>query len=65
MEYPRIVGRNRPRYRYCEQCKAEGRKTVATWICIDCSYREEREVLVCEDCLVKEHEDHYAEEILY
>lgn len=64
-EYPRIVGRNRPRHRYCETCKAEGRKTVATWICIECSNREQREVLICEDCLSKEHKDHYAEEILY
>jgi len=64
-EYPRIVAQNRPRYRYCESCKAEGRKTVATWICLDCSNREQREVRVCEDCLMEYHEDHYAEEILY
>ncbi len=64
-EYPRIVGRNRPRHRYCVECKTEGRKTVATWICIECSEREQRNVLLCEDCLTAHHEDHYAEEILY
>lgn len=65
VKYPRIAAQNKPRYRYCEKCKEEGRKTVATWICIDCSYREQRDVLLCEDCLAEEHEDHYADEILY
>jgi len=64
-EYPRIVGRNRPRHRYCVECKAEGRKTVATWICIECSNREQRYVLLCKNCLTAHHEDHHAEEILY
>lgn len=64
-EYPRIVAQNRPRYSYCESCKTEGRKTVAAWICLDCSNSEQREVLVCGDCLTKYHEDHYAEETLY
>ena len=63
--YPRIATQNKPRYRYCETCKAEGRKTVATWICIDCSNREQRDILLCEDCLDKEHQDHYTDEILY
>ncbi len=64
-DYPRVVGRNRPRYRYCESCKAEGSKTVATWICVECSNAEQREVLVCEDCLTDYHEEHYADPILY
>jgi hypothetical protein len=63
--YPRVVDQNKPRYKYCERCKAEGRETVATWICIKCSQREDRAVRLCEDCLVEEHEEHYAEEILY
>lgn len=63
--YPRVVAQNKPRHRYCEVCKAEGRKTVATWLCIDCSNREQRNVLLCEDCLTEAHEDHYADEILY
>jgi hypothetical protein len=64
-EYPRIVGQSQPRHRYCQSCKAEGRKTIATWICIDCSEEQQREVLLCEDCLEGKHEDHYAEELLY
>lgn len=65
VKYPRIISRNKPRYRYCELCKKQGRKTIATWICIECSDEEQREVLLCEDCLMEEHEDHYADEILY
>ncbi len=64
-EYPRVVAQNRPRYRYCEHCKEEGRKSVATWICIQCSNEEQRDVLVCEECLMEHHPDHYADEILY
>ena len=64
-KYPRIAEQNRPRHQYCEECKAEGRKIVATWICIECSNQEQREVRLCEDCLTAYHEDHYAEEILY
>ncbi|MEJ2557134.1 MAG: hypothetical protein P8186_13075 [Anaerolineae bacterium] len=64
-KYPRIVGQNKPRYRYCQSCQAKGRQTVASWICIECSNEQQEEVLVCRDCLLDEHEDHYAEEILY
>jgi hypothetical protein len=64
-EYPRIVAQNKPRYRYCETCRAQGLKTRATWICLECSDREEREIVLCEKCLTREHEEHYAEEILY
>ena len=65
VEYPRIAGQNKPRYKYCEHCKAEGRKTVATYFCIWCSNEEQREVLMCEDCLDKHHEDHYVDEVVY
>ncbi|MFP4346013.1 MAG: IS1096 element passenger TnpR family protein [Anaerolineales bacterium] len=64
-EYPRVVAQNRPRHRYCEQCKEEGRESVATWICIECSNEEQRDVLVCDACLTEHHPDHYADEILY
>ena len=64
-EYPRQVGQNKPRYRYCERCKGRGKKTIATWMCIDCSNREQRSVLVCEDCLLEYHADHYVEEMVY
>jgi hypothetical protein len=65
VKYPRVISQNKPRYCYCERCKEQGKKTIATWICIECSEQEGREVLLCEDCLDKEHEDHYADEILY
>ena len=65
VEYPREVARNKPRYRYCEACKGEGKKTVATWVCIECSEKEGESVFLCEDCLAREHEGHYAEEIVY
>jgi len=64
-EYPRIVSKNKPRYRYCELCKEQGKKTIATWVCIECSEEKQREVLLCEDCLMKKHEDHYVDKILY
>jgi hypothetical protein len=63
--YPHIVARNKPRYKNCQTCRDQGRESRATWICIECSNRRQREVLVCEDCLGREHDDHYAEEILY
>ena len=65
VKYPRISGQNKPRYKYCEHCRDEGRKTVATYICIECSNDEQRRVLICEDCLDKYHEDHYTDEIIY
>ncbi len=64
-EYPRVVSKNKPKYRYCESCEEQMVKTIATWSCIECSDEEQREVLLCEDCLEKEHENHYADEILY
>ena len=64
-EYPLISGQNRPRRKYCEHCKAEGRKTLATHICICCSDDQQREVLICADCLDERHEDHYVDEMIY
>jgi hypothetical protein len=64
-EYPRVVARNKPQYRDCQACQAQGRKARATWICIECSNRQQKDVLLCEKCLLKGHEEHYAEEILY
>jgi hypothetical protein len=63
--YPRIVAQNKPRYRYCQACKSKKRQTVATWICLRCSDAQQQEVLVCEECLTVEHEDHDAEEVIY
>ena len=64
-KYPRIVSQNKPRYRNCQVCAEKGKKTVATIICIDCSNRKEKDVLVCEECYEEKHQDHYYEEILY
>lgn len=65
VKYPRIIAQNRPRYKNCQSCQDQGRKTRATWICLTCSNQQQREILVCEDCLVKDHKDHFAREILY
>lgn len=65
IQYPRITGRNKPRYLYCPSCGEQGRKTIAAWICIDCSNRQQRDIVACERCLRAKHRDHYAEEMLY
>jgi hypothetical protein len=65
VKYPRIVGQNKPRYRYCQVCAEKGKKTVATIVCFDCSDRQGKDVLVCEGCYAEKHQDHYYEEILY
>lgn len=65
VKYPRVISKNKPRYHYCERCKKQGKKTIATWICVECSEEKGKEVFLCEDCLTKEHENHYADEILY
>ena len=64
-QYPRIVGRNPPRYQNCQSCAARGRKVRASWICLECSDKQQRDILVCEKCLEEEHQDHYAEQIFY
>jgi hypothetical protein len=63
--YPRIVAQNAPQYQYCQTCQGKRRKTRATWVCIECSNAQQQDVLVCEKCLIKEHEDHDAEEVIY
>jgi len=65
VKYPRIGAQNKPRYQYCQACKEKGRRTVATWICIECSNEQAQQVLVCEKCLTAEHEEHYADEVVY
>lgn len=54
-KYPRITSKNKTRNRYCASCKKMQKKTIATWICIDCSDEERKQVFLCEDCLEKEH----------
>ncbi|MCX6031347.1 MAG: hypothetical protein NT169_18870 [Chloroflexi bacterium] len=63
--YPRVVAKNKPQYQDCERCRAQGRQTRAIWVCHHCSSEQGRAVVLCEDCLVAEHEDHYADEIVY
>jgi hypothetical protein len=46
--YPRIIGQNKPRYYYCQVCKGKQRKTVATWICLECSDGQQQAVLICQ-----------------
>lgn len=62
---PREVSRGKPKYRECRDCRARGKSTVATWVCVECSQNEGQEVDLCENCLSERHEEHYAEEIVY
>jgi hypothetical protein len=64
-DYPRVVAQNKPRYQYCPSCKEQGRKTIATYVCISCSNEKQEDVLVCEDCIFPDHEDHYLDEMVY
>jgi len=64
-KYPQIVGQNKPRYRYCHNCKKAGKEVIAAWICITCCNRLQENVFICETCADRDHEDHYIEEILY
>jgi hypothetical protein len=65
VDYPRIAEQSTPRHCFCERWKDAGRRTVATWICIQCSNRQQREALICEECLDEAHEEHWADKILY
>jgi Plasmid pRiA4b ORF-3-like protein. len=64
VHYPREVARNKPKYQYCVDCQKEGRQTIAVWICYTCSNEEQRQIVLCEQCLEK-HEDHYVDKLLY
>jgi hypothetical protein len=63
-EYPRVVARNRPQYKYCQACAAEGRKVVAEYICVTCS-EGQGPVYICDDHAVELHEDHWTDELFY
>jgi len=63
-KYPRMISRSKPRYRYCERCGGQGQKKIATWVCMECSEKG-KGVFLCDECLEREHENHYAEEIRY
>jgi hypothetical protein len=36
-----------------------------TWVCSECSDEQQQAMLVCEKCLTAEHEEHFAEEVIY
>ncbi len=62
VQYPREIARNKPSYRYCVECQANDKKTIARWQCLTCS--DERDLYYCDDC-INEHESHYTVEIVY
>jgi len=64
-KYPSILEQNKPKCYYCEDCQADGKKTIAVYICVTCSDEEQRQIFVCEECSGKEHEDHYIDEVTY
>lgn len=57
-KYPRVAKKNKPKYRYCQNCKPK-KKVVATYRCQDCR------MVLCDDCTEKEHEAHRCDEIVY
>ncbi|MFO8077325.1 MAG: hypothetical protein R6U21_01595 [Thermoplasmatota archaeon] len=65
IQYPRITDENKPRYQYCKSCKKQGKKTVAKWICVECSEEACQNIPLCNRCMEKDHEDHFIDEILY
>lgn len=65
LDFPRVVAQNKPQYRYCTTCQAEGRQSIATHVCHDCSYSRDQTVLLCDACLRQHDEDHYTEELVY
>ncbi len=64
-DYPRVTAQNKPHYRFCERCTKQGRKSVALYICVDCSDHQRRDVLLCDDCAAEEHDDHHLDDLLY
>ena len=46
-------------------CCARAARRAPPGFVIHCSDEQGRMVVLCEDCLIAEHEDHYADEIVY
>ena len=65
IEYPRVSAQNKPRYSYCPHCKENGEKVVATRICYTCSSAKQKDILTCDDCDYKFHEEHYTNTVVY
>ncbi|ODS35042.1 MAG: hypothetical protein A7316_04540 [Candidatus Altiarchaeales archaeon WOR_SM1_86-2] len=64
VKYPRITDKSKTRKRYCDPCKDKGEKSVAAYVCMDCSDEAGETVNICEECAEEEHEEHWIEEIL-
>ncbi len=64
VEYPRVVTQNKPHYLYCAACQEQGRQTIATHVCRECSSRREQPVAFCDDCVAEHDEEHYTEDRL-
>lgn len=62
VKYPRVITQNKPHYLYCTACKEQGRQTIATNVCYDCSDRRQEMVAFCDECISEHDEDHYYEE---
>jgi len=65
MEYPLLANRNKPKYFYCSSCKSEGRKTIARVFCGTCSNEQQKDILLCNECVEKRHLDHWVGVIVY
>ena len=65
IEYPRVSAQNKPRYSYCPHCKENGDKVVATRMCYTCSGAKQEDILTCNDCDYKFHEEHYTNTVVY
>ncbi len=64
VKYPREVAHNKPRRRYCVECRQKGKRSVAHWQCITCSDTQAKNMIYCEECAA-DHEEHYLVEFLY
>mgnify|MGYP000251932554 CR=1 FL=1 len=64
VQYPRQVARNKPRYMNCVECEKNGKQVIAAWICYSCSASQQRDVVLCGDCLIH-HEEHHVDKLLY
>ena len=63
VRYPRVIAKNKPKYRNCEKCLNHGKKKKAVWLCF--SHAEGKELLLCTECLSKECDDCWVRKIVY
>lgn len=64
IHYPRETARNKPKHKYCCNCSKIEKESVATWICYTCSNEEQKDILLCEECL-DQHAEHDVDELIY